>query len=109
MNVRIETQHGDYVLGDSLLPLIWQEVITPKGGFVHLPNYGLGLSPKQIASGGNLRKLKITIEAAARRERRVRSARAVVSATQTGVVLVTLYVTYKSGERRIITGEVTDG
>lgn len=58
-------ESGDYatVTGVELVKkLILRRLTTSKGGFFHLPNYGVGLGVKEPVVGGDLVRLKFEIE-----------------------------------------------
>lgn len=63
--VFIITDGGDYQLhegADFIRKLIFRRLMTSRGGFFHLPDYGLGLAVKQPIPSGNLVKLQTEIK-----------------------------------------------
>lgn len=62
---------GDYAVHggtDLLKKLVLRRLLTVPGTFVHLPEYGIGLQPKEPLNSGDLSTLKVGIEAQLRRE-----------------------------------------
>lgn len=61
----VMTSGGDYasVSGDAFVKkLIIRRLVTPTGGFFHLPNYGVGLAVANTLPGNDIIKLKTSIE-----------------------------------------------
>lgn len=68
---------GDYELesGAPLLrKLIIRRLITPRGGFFHLPDYGIGLGVKDLLPAADLQKLRADIQREVLREPEVEEA-----------------------------------
>jgi hypothetical protein len=89
------TAAGDYgnVTGKDLLrKLIIRRLTTRKGGFKHLPTYGVGLRAKEPLPIADLAKLKADIEREVQKEPEVTAVRARLEMRQHGVLLVTLDV-----------------
>lgn len=73
---------GDYELhsGDEfLLKMIYRRLSTIRGGFFHLPEYGLGLRVKEPLSTQDLTKLRAEVERQLALEDEIVQARAILS------------------------------
>jgi hypothetical protein len=87
---------GDYDLTDGLSTLeklLLRRLITHKGEFYHLPDYGLGLEVKGLFSGGRLIELRKRVEEEFEKEPEVKSARVSLSTVPSkGVLLIDAFV-----------------
>lgn len=103
-----EVKDGDYAIGSSLMNLIWRRLVTPKGGFAHLPEFGLGIQPKRLATDSKLKELRAAIEKAAMKDYRVK--RAFAKIVKSGSILaVYLTVQLKDGGQEQYNWEVNNG
>ncbi|HUK34914.1 MAG TPA: hypothetical protein VLV86_13415 [Vicinamibacterales bacterium] len=78
----VMTAGGDYatVSGDAFVKkLIIRRLVTPTGGFFHLPDYGVGLQVANVIPGNDLTKLKTAIENQCLKEPEVSAAQASLS------------------------------
>jgi len=92
---------GDYEedSGISLIKkLIIRRLLTPKGGFFHLPDYGLGFAVKEPINPTRLVELKTDIERQCKLEPEIGSVSAVISVGSDGVTIVTIAGTTRSGQ-----------
>ena len=76
---------------------IWRRLGTARGAFFHLPNYGLKVDEKTLATPTKLRRLKTDIEEQIKDERDVVGVSASVSTLADGVYYVKLVVSDKFG------------
>lgn len=94
-------EDGDYQThsGNELLrKLIIRRLVTPKGAFFHLPNYGLGLPLKLPLRTSRLNELKADIEEQCLLERDVLGAACSITITADGFLVIGLRVRRKVGE-----------
>ena len=92
---------GDYEedSGISLIKkLIIRRLLTPKGGFFHLPDYGLGFAVKEPINPTRLVELKTDIERQCKLEPEIGSVSAGISVGSDGVTIVTIAGTTRSGQ-----------
>lgn len=81
---------GDYVLHEGpefVRKLIYRRLMTVKGGFWHLPNYGVGLRVKEPLPTGDLITLQREISDQIRREPEVESTQVLVSQNQNSLII----------------------
>lgn len=99
---------GNYVVDDSgdlaveggiesLRKRIFRRLTTTKGAFAFLPNYGIGLKLKELASAGELQSLKADIAQQVTREPEVQSVDVSLSLNPLGVLTVRLNVRLRAG------------
>jgi len=91
---------GDYTThsGDELLrKLIIRRLITRRGAFTHLPEYGLGLPVKMPLRSSMLATLKTQIEQECLKEQDVAAASASLTVQPDGYLLIVLKVRRKVG------------
>lgn len=90
------TADGDYASEEGiplLRKLILRRITTRRGGFFHLPDYGLGIDVKDILPrGGDLLALKQELEQQVRLEPDVRDVEAGVQSDAEGTIVIKLYV-----------------
>lgn len=82
---------GDYLLesGTQLIRKLWlRRLVTQKGDFFHLPDYGVGIRVKEPIPVANLGRLKTQIEEQLAREPEVESVTATVSMDSRGILTV---------------------
>jgi hypothetical protein len=70
----------------SLKKRIIRRAITQTGGFLHLPDYGLGFKKGSLLTTTELRRIQLTAESQARKEPEVLEAVALISQPTPGVV-----------------------
>lgn len=100
----VETS-GDYgsVSGDELVKkLIFRRLISSPGDFFHLPEYGLGLSEKEIVHSANLVQLKAEVERQILLEREVEEASVRLTIDQ-DILTIQARVRLKNGNQLDIT------
>lgn len=91
---------NDYVLEGSAATtrkLIIRRLITPTGGFKHLPNYGFGLSAKNTYNPSQLADLQRRIEREVRQEPGVAAASVSLSLSRDGILNVRVAAQLRSG------------
>jgi hypothetical protein len=91
---------NDYVLENeaaTIRKLIIRRLITPTGGFKHLPNYGFGLSAKTTYNPSQLSDLQRRIEREVRQERGVAAASVSLSMSRDGTLTVRIAAQLRSG------------
>ena len=100
---------GDYinVTGvDLVRKLIFRRLMTKPGDFFHLPNYGAALvnSKEPMPVGGDLIKLKATIESQVLLEPEVSEAKATLSLDTQGILTVTVLAKLRQTGQQISIG-----
>lgn len=91
---------GDYELEqDSALlkKLVLRRLTTQRGGFFHLPNYGVGLNVKGLLPAANLIKLRADIIRQVRREPEVAAAVVQLALGRSNVLTVRVQAQLKTG------------
>jgi hypothetical protein len=92
---------GDYEedSGISLIKkLVIRRLLTPKGGFFHLPDYGLGLAVKEPINPTRIMELKTDIERQCKLEPEIGAVSAGISVGSNGVTVITIAGTTRSGQ-----------
>ncbi len=86
---------GDYETDDGVVlirKLVLRRLSTPRGGFRHLKNYGLGLALNEPIPGGDIIRLKTDIEREVLLEPDVSEARARLMMDRAGVLIIQLRI-----------------
>ena len=76
------TSGGDYALEEGepfVRKLILRRLVTPRGGFLHLPSYGIGFAVKEPVPVADLIKLRAEIERQVKLEPEVEACRATLT------------------------------
>ena len=103
--------NGDYESeeGEALVrKLVLRRLMTPRGGFFHLPDYGLGLAVKEPIPGGDLMRLKAEIERQCMLEPDVDSALAALTMDRRNVLTMLLRVRMRGNGQTITIGAKAD-
>jgi hypothetical protein len=82
---------GDYLLhegSDFIRKLIFRRLMTTKGGFYHLPNYGVGLRVKEPLPAGDLISLQKEIKDQIEQEPEITQSRVIVTQSAGALTLV---------------------
>lgn len=91
---------GDYRFDSGLTlvkKLIYRRILTVKGGFFHLPNYGMGLKPKAVAYPYQLTSARAEMRRQILEESEVQDCTVKVTQTAQGIVIFFVKVRTKQG------------
>jgi len=99
--------HGGF---ESLRKRIFRRLVTPKGAFAWMPDYGVGLALKEIASVATLQGLKADIQQQVKQEPEVKACEVALSLNPIGILIVSLDIrTVAAGPVKLTYTRMADG